>query len=392
MMKKILLLIISAFLIVSCSSTKKQMQKGNFDAVISKSVKRLIKEPDNSEDVKLVDRAYKLANERDLERIKYLKMENNPNNYDEIFSRYGSLKSRQALVRTVLPMNLNGTPINYEYVDYDSEIIMAKRKAAEYYYANGKKLLQNSDKESYRVAHDQLVRARDYSGDAYPDLNELIIRARNLGVSRVLVQVDNSSRIMIAPDFQDELLSFNAQGLNSNWVEFHFRHLNDDIDYDYLISVHLIDIIVSPEDTKNKDIIYKKDVPDGFSYAFDSNGNVMKDSAGNDIKITKFKNIQCTVVETSQRKAVQIRGEVEILELMPMKKLLVKEPVGAENVFENISARAIGDVDALDADAKEKINKEPIPYPSDIQMIFNTAETLKPAIRNVIYMNRRYIR
>jgi hypothetical protein len=368
------------------------LQRGNYDAVINKSVKRLVKDPDNSEDVKLVDRSYILANEKDLERIKYLKMENNPNNYDEIFSRYESLKARQTLVRTVLPMNLNGGSINYEYIDYDAEIITAKRKAAEYYYTNGKKLLQNSDKESYRIAYEQLVRARDYSGDGFSDLNGLIIDARNMGISRALVQVDNSSRIVISPDFQNELLSFNTQGLGNDWVEYHFRHLNEKIDYDYLISVHIIDIIVFPEETKNKDIVYKKDVEDGFNYALDSRGNVMKDTAGNDIKIPKYKSVQCTLIETSQRKAVQLRGEIEIIELKPEKKLLVKEPIGAENVFENISARAVGDQAALDAEAKDKIRKEPVSYPSDLQMIYNTAETLKPAVRNAIYNNRRYLR
>jgi len=391
-MNKILISFISVLLIASCSSTKKQMQKGNYDAVINKSVKRLVKEPDNGEDVKLVDRSYKLANERDLERIKYLKMENNPNNYDEIFSRYENLKARQALVRNVLPMNLNGRTINYEYIDYDTEIITAKRKAAEYYYTNGKKLLQNSDKESFRVAHDQLVRARDYSGDGFIDLNELIIRAKNMGLSRVIIQVDNSSRILISPDFQNELLSFNTQGLSTNWIEYHLRHLNEDIDYDYIISVHIMDIAVSPEETKSKDIAYKKDIADGFNYALDARGNVMKDSAGNDIKIPKYKTVQCTLIETSKRKAVQIRGEVEIIELKPEKKLIVKQPIGAENVFEDISARAVGDQNALDEEAKQKIQKEPVPYPSDLQMIFNTAETLKPAIRNAIYNNRRYIR
>ena len=390
-MKKILLLIIAAILIASCGSTKKQLQKGNYDAVISKSVKKLVKEPDSSEDALLLDKAYKISNEQDLERVKFLKMENNPNNYDEIFGRYENLKRRQALVRTVLPLNINGRSINYEYYDYDAEIVNAKRKAAEYYYGNGKKLLQNTDKDSYRLAYDQLVRARDYSGDGYPDLNELILKARVLGISRALVQVVNNAHIVIAPEYQDALLSFDNKGLNSDWVEFHFRDLNERMEYDYLILVHVIDVILSPEDTKSKDVIYKKDIEDGFSYALDARGNVMKDSAKNDIKIKKYKTIQCTLIETSQKKSVQIRGEVEIIELQPSKKLLVKEPIGAENVFQNVSARAVGDQAALDEEALLKLKNEPIPYPNDLEMIFNTAETLKPAIRNSIYMNRRYI-
>jgi hypothetical protein len=390
-MKKITLFLIAAILFSSCGGTKKQMQRGNYDVVINKTVKKLIRNPNSTEDASLLDKAYKLANDRDLERVKYLKMENNPNNWDEVFSRYEGLKDRQAKVRTVLPLNLGGRSISYEYINYDAEIIEAKRKAAEYFYANGKKMLQNPDKESHREAYYQLIKAQQYSGNSYPDLNELITRARYMGISRVLVQVENSSRILISPDFQNELLTFNAQDLNSEWVEFHLRNLKDKMDYDYMVVIHIIDIMVSPEETRNLDKIYKKDVQNGFDYAKDARGNVMKDTAGNDIKIIRYKTLQCTLIETTQRKAAYIKGEVEIVELQPKQKLLIKEPIGAENVFTNSSARAIGDDGALDDDARVKIKNQFIPYPNDIQMIFHTAETLKPAIRNAIYNNRRYI-
>jgi hypothetical protein len=390
-MRKILLLLITAVLISSCGGARKQMQRGNYDAVINKSVKKLIKKPDSEEDARLLDKAYQLANDRDMERVKYLKLENNPNNWDEVFARYASLKERQSRVRTVLPINLDGRSISYEFIDYDAEIVQAKRKAAEYFYSNGKKLLQNADKQSHREAYYELIRAQEYSGDSYADLNELITKARFMGLSRVLVQVENSSRILISPDFQDELLAFNAQDLNSEWVEFHLRNLNEGIDYDYIVVIHIIDIVVSPEDTKNIDKIYKKDVENGFDYAKDARGNVMKDTAGNDIKIIRYKTLQCSLVETTQRKAVNIKGEVEIVELVPLQKLLVKEPIGAENVFVHSSARAIGDEGALDDEAKSKLTNQIMPYPSDIEMIYNTAETLKPAIRNAINNNRRYI-
>jgi hypothetical protein len=391
-MKKILLFAIAILLINACGSVNKRLQKGDYDGVINMTVKDLIKNPTNEDDIQLLDRAYKLANERDLERVKYLKTENNPNNYDEIFARYEALKSRQARVRTVLPLNLNGRTINYDYVDYDAEIVTAKRKAAEYYYTNGQKLMGNPDKESARQAYYQLIRAQQYSGDSYPNLNELITEARYRGMSRVIVEVVSSDRVMVAPIFRDELLTFNTQGLNSEWVEFHFRHLNEEMDYQYAVIINLLDIIVSPEDTKQKDLIYKKDIPDGFNYALDARGNVMKDSAGNDVKIPKYKNIQCTLIETTQKKSVVIRGQVEITELLPMQRLLVKEPIGAENHFEHVSARAVGEVEALDDAAKQKIKTEYIPYPPDLTMIVNTAETLKPAIRDAIYRNRLFIK
>jgi len=390
-MKKTILYSLMLILIASCGSMNKKLQRGDYDGIIRKSVKKLIKKPNSTEDIEYLDKAYKLANERDLSRIKYLKTENNPNNFDEIFRRYESLKSRQAEVKKVLPLNLKGRTINYAYVDYDAEIVAAKRKAAEYYYTNGQKLLQNDDKESYREAHRELVLAQQYSGDAFPNLNDLIIEAREKGISRVIVEVQHGDRIVIAPEFRDELLAFNTDGLNSDWVEYHFRHINDQIRYDYAIEINLLDIIIAPEEVKTNDNIIKKEVPDGFDYALDANGNVMKDTAGNDIKITRYKTLQCTLIETYQKKGATIRGQVEIIELEPMRKLLSKEPITAQSVFEHTSARAAGDLKALSEADKQKLQNEYIDFPTDAELIFNTAQTLKPAIRDAIYKNRRMI-
>jgi hypothetical protein len=390
-MKKTLLFTFIALLIASCGGINKKLQRGDYDGIINKSIKKLIKDPDDSEDIQLLDKAYKLANERDLERIKYLKTENNPNNFEEIFKRYETLKYRQANVRKVLPLNLNGRTIDYAYVDYDAELVAAKRKAAEYYYQNGQKLLGNGNKESYRQAYYELTKAQEYSGDSFPNLNALIIQARENGISRVIVEVQSSDRIMIAPEFRDQLLAFNTVGLNSDWVEFHLRHINEEMKYDYAVVVNLLDIIVSPEEIKTTDNIIKKDVADGFDYALDARGNVMRDTAGNDIKIPRYKTLQCTLIETYQKKSVTIKAQVEIIELQPVEKLVVKEPIGAENVFEHTSARAVGDVEALDAAGKQKIKNEYIPFPSDAEMIMRTSETLKPAIQTALSNNRRYI-
>ncbi len=390
-MKKLFLPIILVFAFASCVSLNKQLQKGQYDMVIDRTVKRLIKDPDNPEDVKVLDRAYKTANEQDLERIKFLKMENKPDNYDEIFLRYEYLKSRQNKVRTVLPLNLRGTVINYNYIDYDYEIIQAKRKAADFYYSNGKRLLANPDRASNREAYYQLVKATEYSGDAFPGLAEMLGTAKYKGTSKILVQIANSTKLSISPEFEEELLTFNTQGLNSEWLEFHFRHVNDDIDYDYFVIINIIDIMLTPNQSDNKDYIYKKDVENGFKYVLDAKGNVMKDSLGNDIKVPQFKTLTATLIETQQHKEVAIKGLVEIHEINPLRKLVVKEPIGANNIFHNVSARAIGDLAALDEEASVKIKNKFIPFPSDFQMIFNCAETLKPAIINAIYKNRKYM-
>lgn len=366
------------------------MQRGNYDGAISKAVKELRKNPNSAKQADILDRCYKIANERDNERIKFLKRENNPNNWDEVFMLYSSLQNRQSLVRTVLPLNIDGRYIDYPYVDYDAEIIAAKNKAADYFYQNAQKMMELGTKEGYRQAYDELVKASKYTGGQYMDIDRMIEEARLKGMSRALVLVNNMTHINLDPLFVEDLLEINTDNLESPWVEYHFKDLDEQTNYDYTIFVNLESILVSPDNVKESDKMYKKEVQDGFDYVLDARGNVMKDTAGNDIKVPKYKTLSCTVIETHQHKSVRIEGNAEFLSNNP-RKLLKKEPIGAENVFDHHSARAVGDIEALDDAARELIKSEYIPFPNDMQMIINTTQTLKPAIRDAIYRNRRYI-
>jgi hypothetical protein len=174
-------------------------------------------------------------------------------------------------------------------------------------------------------------------------------------------------------------------------VEYHFKHLDDNIQYDYAVMVKLLSILVSPDEAKDTDEVFNKRISDGFEYVLDANGNVMKDTAGNDIKLQKFKDITCTLITTHQFKSVEIRGEVEIISLNP-ERLIQKEPFGAQNQFEHYSARSIGDEGALTEEALKRTQQEKVPFPTDVEMVMMCTETIKPAIRNAIYANRQYIR
>jgi hypothetical protein len=380
-------LIFALLFIMSCSSPEKLLQKGNYDALIEKSVKNLIKKPDSEEDAEMLDKAYKLANDRDLDRIKYLKMEGNPNTWDEMLGLYGSLKNRQASVRRVLPLHVGGRTIQYEYVDYDAEMVAAKKKAADYYYNHGKKLMEGKTKESYRQANGELRRAQDYSGDSYYDLNQLISQTHDLGMSRVLVSSINKTILNLPADFMDGLVAVNANEMNSQWVEYYTRKMDKETQYDYYVDIILQNIEVSPDVVQDKDAIQKKTVDNGFEYVLDSKGNVMRDTAGNDIKVKKYKEIQCTLIETHQFKDCNIKGEIEFSSANPQ-ALIKKQPIGASTHFEHVSARAVGDVNALSPESKQLIEMKPMPFPDDIRMVVDCTETLKRAINEAIQYNR----
>src|SRR4030043_1986375 len=120
-MKVLPFIILLSIFLAACSSPEKLLKKGDYDALVEKSIKNLIKNPNSEEDAILLDKAYNLANDRDLERIKYLKTEANPDTWDEILSLFNNLKNRQTSIKRVLPLHINGRSVQYNLIDYDTE-------------------------------------------------------------------------------------------------------------------------------------------------------------------------------------------------------------------------------------------------------------------------------
>jgi uncharacterized protein YceK len=389
MKKYILLIFVITVILSGCASSKKQLEKGNYDAAIVTAVKDLRKDADNEKQIAILERSYTVVNEQDNERLKFLKMEGRPQNWDEIYQIYKRMNDRQALVRTVLPLNSGGRTVNFPYVDYMAEMIAAKKKSADYYYAHGNELMKTGLKDSYRQAYYEYVRAKDYVGD-YEGIDLKIQESKYLGMSRVFVALQNTTPIKFPQDFEEDLLSVNIQALNSEWVEFHTINLDQNTKYDYFINVNVRNIGVSPDQSAVRDSVIKKNVEDGFTYQLDSKGNVMKDTAGNDIKVKKYKTLQCALISTLQTKSCTIEGDIEIIQMNP-NKVLKKDPMGANTTFENVSARAVGDISALNASQLERTKAQIVPFPSDIEMVLRCSDALKNAIRGSIQTNRRLI-
>lgn len=389
-MKRIIpVFIIITLLFAGCGSSKKQLSRGNYDAAIDKAVRELRRDRDDEKQIQILSESYRVANDLDQERIRYLKMEGRPDAWDEIYRIYQGLSSRQTMVRTVLPLNLNGQQVDFPYVDYMADMVEAKRKAADFYFAHGNQLMQGKIKENYRQAFAEFIRAKQYMGD-YPGIDNKIEEAKYMGMSRVFVSIQNSSIIKFPPEFEQDLLALDLPALNSEWVEYHTQNLNNKTEYDYFINVNVKNVAVSPDQTVQRDSVVKRQVDDGFEYKLDKKGNVMKDSLGNDIKLRKYKTLQCALVETVQSKACRIDGDVEVVQVNP-NKVVKKDPIGAQSVFENVSSRAIGDTQALTPELLERTRKQPVPFPTDIDMVLMCSENLKMAIRGAIQNNRRYI-
>jgi len=389
MKKTVFILFVASLLIAGCGSSKKYVESGNYDAAINKAVAELRKNPKSEKDIESLERAMNIALEQDNERIRYLKIEGKANSWDEIYLIYKKMSDRQSLVRTVTPIKYNGRTIEWPYVDYMQEMVIAKKNAADFYFAHGKELMKNNTKDSYRQAYYEFIKAQDYVGD-YEGIDQMINESRYLGISRVYVTLKNYSATKFPEEFEKDLVALDLPRLNSEWVEYHTDILSEDTQYDYFVNINIRSVGVSPDKQFQRDSLVKKTVEDGFEYVKDARGNVLKDSAGNDVKTTKYANLQCALIQTFQVKECVIQGDVEIRSLNP-EKVIKKEPIGATSNFEHVSARAIGDVRALSAEQKEMLKSSVIEFPTDLDMVIMCSENLKNAIRGFMETNKRYI-
>lgn len=387
-MKNLSYLLIIITILAGCSTAKKYYQRGQYDAAVRKSVVKIRKKPDDRKNIEILEKAYPKANDLDMERIKFLKSEGQPDIWDEVFERYSDMKERQTLVKTICPIKLPERTINFQFVDYDKEIIEAKKKAAEYFYVHGKKLLDNGDKASARQAYNEFLQVKSYYS-TYEDVDDLIILAREKGMCHAIVKVQDNTIFKLPADFKENLITNDYSRINQQWVEYDFQQ-RQDIEYDYTVLVNLKIIDVSPEGIKEEHVTESKEIDDGFEYVLDGNGNVMKDSLGNDIKIPKKKTISCLVVKTFQHKACHMEGTLDFINNFTGKTLKTF-PIAADNFFDHVYAVGNGDLNALSSETRKLIGIKPLPFPTDFDMIFMAGDIFKKVTFDALYNNRSYL-
>ncbi len=385
-MKKLFYFILLAILISSCMSSSKYLQRGNYDAAINKSVKVLLKKPHKTKEIPTLQKAYALANQNDQGAINQLKLSGQPDIYDEILYRYNHMHNRQEVVERLPQSVLNS--MGFRHIDYNETLAESKKKAAAFLYAHAESQLKKGDKYSARSAYDELMKVKEYY-PVYRDVDRLIADALYLGTNNVLFQFTNKSNSIIPADFEEDLLKITLEDLRIDWINFDLYQLEDAY-YDYSIYLNLKEITTSPEFVKEEHYQETREIEDGFDYVLDDNGNVMKDTLGNDIKVPRIITISCDVVETRLYKNAIVRGSLDFYN-NTSKQLIKTQEIVVHSNFDHRFAVVHGDLDALSKKTRKLTRRKPVPFPSDAQMIYDTNEGLKEKAKNIISRNWRIL-
>ena len=391
-MKKITSLLALFIIAASCGvkQTRELLTSGDYDAAITNAVDGLRgnKNAKGKQDyVYMLEEAFAKAKERDLRDINGWFKDANPQNLEKIYNTYVQLNYRQEQIRPLLPLKLlkEGRNAQFPFDDYTDQIVSSKNALSKYLYDNSKALLVTKDKMTIRRAYDDLVYLESIN-PGFKDVAKLTDEAKLKGTDFVNVYTKNETNMVIPVRLENDLLDFSTYGLNDKWTVYHSNRQKG-IDYDYGLIVNFRQINISPEQVKEKQFEKEKLIKDGVKNLLDANGNIVKDSLGNAIKVDNMKTIRISIYEFSQTKACQVTAKVDYINFKT-NQLIETFPLASEFVFSNIYSTYKGDKRACEETYYSNFDRRVVPFPSNEQMVFDTGNDLKVKLKDIISRNK----
>jgi|TARA_B110000908_G_scaffold120799_1_gene141569 hypothetical protein len=392
-MKKNLLILFFSLLLIGCSSvkkTQKAINKGNYDKAISIAIRNLKNNKTKKENqpyVLLLEEAFAKASKRDQGKITFLKQDANPENLESIYNLYLGLNKRQHQIKPLLPLRIlkNNANARFNMVNYAAEIINAKKELSNYLYSKVKTLFASNYKYDYRKAYEELKYIEEINPN-YKDTPALIQEANAKGIDYVFVSMKNETEQVVPKKLEKDLLNFDTYGLNDFWTVYHSRK-DTEIKYDFGLSLNLRKIEVSPEQVREKQIIKEKQIKDGYQYLLDTDGNQVKDSLGNNIKVDKLINVRCELYQFTQFKSAYVSGQVTYVDFHAKQTIKVF-PIKSEFIFEHSYADYDGDKRALGRSFLSLLKMKSVVFPTNEQMIYDTGSDLKKKLKAIISRNK----
>lgn len=391
---KHILLLLAIILFTSCGGVKKTQEalnSGNYETAIFEALDNLrdnkIKKG-NQPYILVLEEAFKKNTQRELKEISFLTKTKNPAHLEEIYRKYNSLKTIQQQLEPLLPLTLvkENREAAFSINSYDDKIITVKKDLSAYLYANATALLENAtEKEAFRKAYDDFLYLNEITPN-YKEVQTKIQKARSMGIDYVQVHLLNNTQQIIPARLEEELLNFNTYGLNDLWTTYHANPVSN-INYDYDMSVIFKEIIISPEQIREKQISKERQVKDGTKFAVNSNGEVLKDSLGKKIVIDKFKTIKADFYQFTQSKSVNVTGQVSFTDLRSNQQIN-SYPLTSSFVFEHVYATYNGDKLAIDNDLLPLLTQISVPFPSNEAMVYDAGEDMKQKLKNIISRHR----
>lgn len=388
-MKKFMYFLSLVILFASCKSVQKLVDKGEYDQAIELAARKLHGQKNRkTKHVRGLETAFAKITKRDMDYIHFLKDQNRPENWANIYDRLQKIKNRQYKIEPFLPLvSKDGYIADFKLVRVDPLIIEAADMASAHHYELAESLLNRSgegDKIAARQAYDELRSIGRYNR-YYKNSEQLMSTALDLGKTRVLVKSGSSLDAYLPQGFHDELLRVNVTELNSRWQEFYTYEI-ENVKYDLHALLEIEQVDVSPEREKERIYVESKEIKDGTETVYDRRGNAVKDSLGNEIKTDRYRTITARISELKREKAATVKGHFKVVDTQTG-QVLDRRPIVTEKVFKSYASKFNGDRRAMTSNSIGRLRRHAEPFPSDFDLLWQTAEEMKKIMKEELRKN-----
>lgn len=375
--------LITFFFLASCTSSKQQFEKGNYEKAVSLSIKKLRKNPNNNKQKSILKSAYGYAVQIAEEKIKQQQNNTDRFKWDAIIAQY---RKMQQLYNDLLQCPSCLTVVRP--VDQQNDLNAALIAGAQVYVEEGIKAMDAGTKISAREAFSYFEKAKNYNA-SYANIDRYLADAKIrgtevIGISRIPVA---SKNLEINTAFFLQQLTMALNGLNYRFAEFHpieaLLQANDQgkgPHPDQIIDISFDDYII------------------GQTYLKETRETVVRDSVMvgeiSDSLGTKYP-VYGKVEATLQRfdKTLESGGVLNIAILDPItQNLLFQQKIPSSYLWENHWATYQGDKRAL---TKEQIelskSKELLPPPPQ-ELFYAFTRPLFDQTASLLRRRYRYLR
>ena len=387
-----LLVALFAVVLTGCGNIDKLVERGNYDEAVRLAQRRLTgKQKKNPKYVRALEEAFNRVTAADMERARR-QANGGTAHWAEIEGIYRRVQRRQDALRPLLPLvDKNGYEARFRFARVEGLIAEAGEKAAAQYYAEATAYLpaaRAGSKADGRRAYSAFQKVLDYRGN-YRDARTLLGEARELGRVYVAVEFENRTGGYLPPGLESALLRPDGRNLDDRWRTYDFQPVRGRT-YDYRARITIDDIQASPERVNQRAYVDEKEITDGNEYVLDENGNVAKDTLGNDITRPRRVIVRAEVLEVLQQKSVAVAGSLELYDLRA-RRVVDAERLTAEAVFEHYASTFNGDRRALSQQSRRRIGNRPVDFPPTEALILDAADRLKPRLQDHLARSSRVI-
>ncbi len=374
MNKSIVVLSLVVFLLSSCSSGKKALQKGDYFSAVSKAVERLRSSPENKKALRVLREGYPLALEWSQEEIDLALSSNVQDKWERVVGLMRQVNMLSGQIRSTPAAR----KIINDPVTYTTELNKVYENAAEERYAAGLAELEVNTRESARIAFDHFYAAHQFVTD-YKDVRELMNTAKEMATVRIVLQtipVQTQKYRLTAEFFYNQIYGYlnNQFGVNS-FVNFYspFQAENEGLENpDFVVNMEFFDFSIGNLTHTEKEESLEKRV--------------------------KIETKDTTKVEYATYKAklktftdkVESGGSLRVQIYEPMTdKMLLDEIVPGAFTWLNDYAMFVGDLQALDKKQVELTKRKALPLPPEQDLFI---EFTKPVYSQVTNRLNRFFR